>query len=195
MKERTQYIHDSFVDYKGREHHFVICAVSKLLPRNYKEYIEQIKEDRHGIDLESSVESYIASYAFDYGILDDDIKVVKSVSIGMAICNPEDKFDYNVGCKKAYARANNSDATLFATKAGLINTRMVTALLVQESEYFKNNPNSRIPGYRDGEIAYLEKKKKENIANSLTEEAKKVGQFLKNCSTEMLNAIKEVYNV
>lgn len=100
MKERTQFIHDSFVDYKGKEHHFVICAYSKLLPKTFKE-AEGIEFDA---DKDDRVETFAVSYADSYGCLDNYDKVVKSVSIGVAICNPEDEFNYVIGCKTAQAK-------------------------------------------------------------------------------------------
>ena len=190
MKERTQFIHDSFVDYKGKEHHFVICAYSKLLPRTFKE-AEGIEFDA---DKDDRVETFAVSYADTYGCLDNYDKVVKSVSIGVSICNPEDEFNYVVGCKKAQARAKNSNATLYATKSGMINTTMVTGLLTQEAEYLKNNPDAYIKGYEESKRAYLEKQKKANLFTALPEQAKETINYLRNCSKQLVNNIMQFVN-
>ena len=190
MKERTHFIHDSFVDYKGKEHHFVICAYSKLLPRTFKE-AEGIEFDT---DKDARVETFAVSYADTYGCLDNYDKVVKSVSIGVSICNPEDEFNYVVGCKKAQARAKNSNATLYATKSGMINTTMVTGLLTQEAEYLKNNPDAYIKGYEESKRAYLEKQKKANLFTALPEQAKETINYLRNCSKQLVNNILKFVN-
>ena len=190
MKERTQFIHDSFVDYKGKEHHFVICAYSKLLPRTFKE-AEGIEFDA---DKDDRVETFAVSYADSYGCLDNYDKVVKSVSIGVSICNPEDEFNYVIGCKKAQARAKNSNATLYATKSGMINTTMVTGLLTQEAEYLKNNPDAYIKGYEESKRAYLEKQKKADIFTALPEQAKDTINYLRNCSKQLANNIMKFVN-
>lgn len=190
MKERTQFIHDSFVDYKGKEHHFVICAYSKLLPRTFKE-AEGIEFDA---DKDDRVETFTVSYADSYGCLDNYDKVVKSVSIGVSICNPEDEFNYVIGCKKAQARAKNSNATLYATKSGMINTTMVTGLLTQEAEYLKNNPDAYIKGYEESKRAYLEKQKKADIFTALPEQAKDTINYLRNCSKQLANNIMKFVN-
>ena len=190
MKERTQFIHDSFVDYKGKEHHFVICAYSKLLPRTFKE-AEGIEFDA---DKDDRVETFAVSYADTYGCLDNYDKVVKSVSIGVSICNPEDEFNYVIGCKKAQARAKNSNATLYATKSGMINTTMVTGLLTQEAEYLKNNPDAYIKGYEESRRAYLEKQKKADIFTALPEQAKDTINYLRNCSKQLVNNIMKFVN-
>ena len=190
MKERTQFIHDSFVDYKGKEHHFVICAYSKLLPKTFKE-AEGIEFDA---DKDDRVETFAVSYADSYGCLDNYDAVVKSVSIGVSICNPEDEFNYVIGCKKAQARAKNSNATLYATKSGMINTTMVTGLLTQEAEYLKNNPDAYIKGYEESKRAYLEKQKKADIFTALPEQAKDTINYLRNCSKQLANNIMKFVN-
>ena len=190
MKERTQFIHDSFVDYKGKEHHFVICAYSKLLPKTFKE-AEGIEFDA---DKDDRVETFAVSYADSYGCLDNYDKVVKSISIGISICNPEDEFNYVIGCKKAQARAKNSNATLYATKSGMINTTMVTGLLTQEAEYLKNNPDVYIKGYEESKRAYLEKQKKADIFTALPEQAKDTINYLRNCSKQLANNIMKFVN-
>ena len=192
MKERTQFIHDSFVDYKGKEHHFVICAYSKLLPKTAKE-VEGIYLDPN-IDENSHVSTFTVSYADSYGSLDNYDAVVKSVSIGVSICNPEDEFNYVMGCKKAQARAKNSNATLYATKSGMINTTMVTGLLTQEAEYLKNNPDAYIKGYKESKRAYLEKQKKADIFTALPEQAKETINYLRNCSKQLANNIMKFVN-
>jgi hypothetical protein len=41
MKKYTDFIVDSFVDYQGIEHHFVIASLSQTLPKTEKELEER----------------------------------------------------------------------------------------------------------------------------------------------------------
>lgn len=138
MKEKVQFHFDSFIDFKGIEHKFMICALSQPI----KEFGDIL---------------YIPG-------------IKKVVRLGVSICNPEDDFDIEVGKLKAYHRAkNNNDSCLFVTKPGMINTKLVSALLKQEAEYIKQNPDSVIKGYRDAEKKYLEKLKEQEFSVSENE--------------------------
>ena len=54
-----------------------------------------------------------------------------------------------LGKKIAYGKAlKYNDHIIMVTREGMINTKLVTALLEQEAEYFKKNPDSYIAGYK-----------------------------------------------
>ena len=168
-KEIASYKLGQFVDFKGVERLVVACAVS--MP---------VKE---GLTATWNIPG-----------VEDSFEIVRAVSIGIAVYNPEDEFNYVVGCKKAQARAKNSNATLYATKSGMINTTMVTGLLTQEAEYLKNNPDAYIKGYKESKRAYLEKQKKADIFTALPEQAKETINYLRNCSKQLANNIMKFVN-
>lgn len=122
-KERVEFHIDSFVDENGNTRHFVIAAISERF------------------DEPMEVFSYIWNVS--------NQEVVKGLKLGYAICNPIDKFDEELGCRIAEGRARkNSEYALLATQLGYINTKMVRAFLEQEAEYFKDNPERYIKGYK-----------------------------------------------
>ena len=177
MKPYIEVIKDSFVDYAGKTHHFIIAAVSKssnplaiinpedlLAAQDTQEFTKVLT---HPLDLTS-----------------------KGVSIGIAICNPEDEFDEKVGICKAVGRANGANPALYATNNGYINTTLVRAFLQQEAEYLKNNPEQYIAGYEDSKSRYLKRKSmeemKENFSSTekiIVEEVQKNPRFLDNVNT------------
>ena len=128
MKEKVQYLFDSFIDFKGEEHKFVICAVSQLVNNNSL--------------------------------------LCKKVTLGFSICNPGDEFNEEFGTTIAYNRAKSENCSheLYVSKSGMINTKLVSALLEQEAEYLKRDPNSQIKGYREAENKFHEKQKS-NFSN------------------------------
>ena len=121
MKERVQFHVDKFTDKNGNERHFVLCGLSqdKLI---YIEFLNANDDSAHWPS-----------------------KVLK---LGYAICNPNDKFDEELGMTIAEGRARkNKEYALFAMKPGYINTDTVAALLKREAEFFKKNPETYIKGY------------------------------------------------
>lgn len=122
-KERVEFYIDSFTDEFGQIRNFVIAAIS-----------EQFDEP---------------SDVFTYDWNQTNQEVVKGLKLGFAICNPVDEFDANLGCTIAEGRARkNSEYALLSTQLGYINTTMVRAFLEQEAEYFKDNPERYIKGYK-----------------------------------------------
>lgn len=120
-KERIMTLVDSFVDVNGDEHHFVIAAIT-----------EPFEEEE------------VIAYT-DFGYLD----IAKGVKIGFSICSPEDEFDEKLGKIIAIGRARkNAEYSLLATRPGYINTKLIEAFLEQEAEYFVNNPEYLIAGYK-----------------------------------------------
>lgn len=170
MKEHVDVIKDSFVDYAGRTHYFVIAAVTNSLADEFGSAPMVIREN-------GSVVSYINS-------------VKKGVRIGISICNPEDQFVEKVGVLKAVSRARNSQPVLYVTDPGYINKTLVEAFLKQEAEYLKSNPDIYIQGYNDSKERYLKRKKMEGLKENFSEVEKivvegvqKNPKFLDNVNT------------
>lgn len=162
MNTHFDIIKDSFVDYAGKTHHFIIAAVSKDLTH----------------------------VAMDINHLDQTNAIPKGVSLGISICNPEDKFDEQIGVCKAVGRADNAEISLYATNKGYINTTLVRAFLQQEAEYLKNNPEKYIAGYWEAKERYLKKKSMEELKDNfsstekiIVEEVQKNPEFLTNVNT------------
>lgn len=171
MKEHVDFIKDSFVDYAGKVHHFVIAALSQELPTCTCQ-LEEHNEDNAAIIYE--VNRYVDNYGHD----DYLGSVTKVLKLGVSICNPTDKFDEGVGAHKALSRARNSAPTLYAANPGVINTRVVKALLEQEALYLKNNPERFIVGYSDMKERYETNQKMQSVKEEFSELEKQVVENL-----------------
>lgn len=167
MKEYVEVINDSFVDYAGKTHYFTIAAISSLLPRNGKELGMDSLED-------NTVTHEVAIYVEDYGTDDYLCNVTKALRLGISMCNPTDEFDEKVGALKAIARARENEPSLLSVNPGTINTKVVRALLEQEAEYLKNNPENFIEGYADMKARYEKCKEMEAMAENFSETEKAV---------------------
>lgn len=138
--ERIETLVDSFVDENGDTRHFVIAAISEVLPKDYT--------DIDPNDCPGELTYEVIQY-------DDDCndtscgQVVKCLRLGWAICNPIDKFNEEIGKQIAIGRARkNNEAALWSTRLGYINTKVVRAFLEQEAQFFKENPQIHIAGYK-----------------------------------------------
>lgn len=169
MKEYVEVINDSFVDYVGKTHYFTIAAVSSLLPRTSGELKSNPTSDD---DLEVTHE--VGIYIEDYGTDDYLCNVTKAVRLGISICNPLDEFDVKVGALKAISRARENSPALLSVDPGTINTTVVKALLKQEAEYLKHNPENFIEGYADMKARYEKRKEMEAMAENFSDTEKAV---------------------
>ena len=170
MKEHVNVLKDSFVDYAGKTHHFVIAAVTNDLMNEEGQVPLIIREDCAIVDVVATAK--------------------KGISLGVSICNPEDQFVEKVGVLKAVARARNSEAVLYVTDPGYINKTLVEAFLKQEAEYLKNNPEAYITGYNEAKERYLKNQKMKNLKENFSEVEKivvegvqKNPKFLDNVNT------------
>lgn len=150
MKPRVEVLKDSFKDYAGNIHHFVIAAVSE----NF--------EDSYGDILTVSLfEEHDRFLPINY--------VTKGVRLGISICHPDDEFNEKIGTLKAINRAQKSSIALFTPNSGYINTTLVKAFLVQEANYLKNNPDKYIKGYNEAKDRYLRNKSMEKMRDEFSE--------------------------
>ena len=162
MKKYLEHIVDSFTDYEGKAHHFVIVAISETAP---KTAIEAYKDEWEGED--KNVSYHIAEEIEGEPSLYLQDEIVKVLKLGIAICNPNDVFNEELGIKVATYRAQPK---LYATDSGVINSTMVKALLQQEASYIKNNPEKYITAYAENREKFLKNQELENIKNSFSEE-------------------------
>lgn len=139
MKEHVDVIKDSFIDFAGKIHYFVIAAVSREL------------------------DNAITFVDYPY-----PRKLVKGLHLGIAICNPEDKFEEKIGILKAISRARNSCPVMYVTNCGYINDTLVKAFLKQEADFLKANPNIYIKGYNEARERYLKRRAMEDLEENFT---------------------------
>lgn len=168
MNQIVEILKDSFIDYAGNKHHFVIAAVSKPYKPEERPCVIETREGNRGIEF----------FAHN---------VVRSVHIGVSICSPVDKFDEKIGVLSATGRANKSKGVLYVTEKGKVSTPLVRVLLEQEAEFLKNNPAMYIKGYAEAEEKYKKKNKIEkleqnfsDIERTIVEKVDKDPRFLDN---------------
>lgn len=168
MKEHIETIVDSFTDYMGNTHHFVIAAVSQVLP-TYSGELEYNPINDEYVPVDYEVEQYVGVYDTR-----NIASVVKVLKIGISICNPIDTFDKEKGIHEAVARARKSLGGLYSTNHGYINTRMVKALLEQEADNIKDSAEVFINGYAEMRKSYMLKKEMESIKDNFSDTKKEI---------------------
>lgn len=188
MKEHIETITSEFVDYKGEKHYFIIAAISQNFPKflNIDKNSNNVKIGNDRTPVFYEVNEYIEGY----GMTEYSIPITKSLRIGISICNPVDKFNESIGKAKAIARARMSDPVLFVKNAGLINSKVVRALLEQESEYLKNNPELLIKGYKESKLRYERNHQMVNLEKSFTPVERDIAEKL----TKNPNFLDKVYD-
>lgn len=188
MKEHIEVITDSFTDYAGKVHHFVIAAISQVLPT----CSSQLEDNPTGCD-DLDVSHEVAIFIEDYGTHDYMGTVSKIVRLGISMCNPADTFNEKVGIHKATARAKKANPTLYASDPGVINTRVVRALLEQEAEYLKHNPENFITGYAEMRDRYLTRQKMEAMKENFSDLENKVVENVQK-DPKFLNSVMKYLN-
>lgn len=92
--------------------------------------------------------------------------LLRVVRVGIAVYNPTDEFDLEVGRKHARERAAKSQPILYTAAGSVISEEVSIALLNQAMANFAKNPESVIPGYKEAEAKYAKIKKSEDFINS-----------------------------
>lgn len=190
MKQRVDTLVSSFVDYKGQEHKFVVAAVSEVLPKTYGEVYP---EDTGATEEEKSTS--VGYEVVRYNEWDSDYLegLVKSLRLGVAICNPIDKFNERAGKEKAVHRAKNcKHNALYSTEKGYINTRVVKAMLEQEAHYIKTNPGKYIKGYDEAKAKYEFELASKIKYDNLSETEKSLVLAIKNIDLKKLEEYKNL---
>lgn len=189
MKQRVDTLISSFVDYKGQEHKFVVAAVSEVLPTTYGEAHPEDKAD------EEEKNTTVSYEVVEYNEWDSDYKedVVKSLRLGVSICNPTDTFNERAGKEKAVHRAKNSKKNaLYSTEKGYISSRVVRAMLEQEAHYVKTNPGKYIKGYNEAEAKYKFEQECKTKYSELSESEKSLVKSIKDINLQKLEEYKKL---
>lgn len=166
MKERVEYRIDSFTDYANIERKFIMAAVSQEVDAVITDYTDAVHCDG-----------------------------VKKLSIGVAICNPEDEFNEEVGKTIALGKARKGNKHAFySTDSGLINRGVVNALLDQEVAFFKQCPGKYIAGYNTAKEVYELDSRMVEVELNLNDKERECLDTLLTASPEKVNDIVDLYN-
>lgn len=145
-KEIASYKLGQFFDFKGVERLIVACAVS--MP---------VKE---GLTATWNIPG-----------VEDSFEIVRAISIGIAVYNPEDEFNLTFGKEQAYKKALAGDPCWFIGKGGVVTKECIDALLTEKIDHFTKNPEIVIKDYNANKAKYEEiQKEKEYIQNASPEE-------------------------
>lgn len=141
-KEIASYKLGQFVDFKGVERLIVACAVSMPVK-----------------------EGLIATWNIP-GV-EDSFEIVRAISIGIAVYNPEDEFNLTFGKEQAYKKALAGDPCWFVGKGGVITKECIDALLTEKINHFIKNPEIVIKDYNANKAKYEQiQKEREYIQNA-----------------------------
>lgn len=147
------YLTDSFVDFEGKEHQIVACALSQS-PETQDLKIGWVDE---GI-IDESGDLYHSVY--------------RMVTVGIAVCNPIDKYDIETGKRIARHKAENIEdlPRIYTTSKGIITNELVLAFLKQQIRFFKENPGTYIAGYDKAKERFLKHQATHEAISKLTAE-------------------------
>lgn len=152
-----------FTDYRGNERDFTMVAVSIPMmdedaivtrPVEYETSYEVpaknvLNEETGQIEfVPARTEKYVDEY--------DEVlaPVAKMLSIGVSVRCVRDE-DKGLGEQIAYGKAITLlNHTLYVSHSGMINTKMVRALLEQEADHFVKDPGSYITGYNADKLRF-----------------------------------------
>lgn len=145
-KEIASYKLGQFVDFKGVERLVVACAVST-----------PVKEG--------------LTATWDIPGVEDSFEIVRAVSVGIAVYNPEDEFNLTFGKEQAYKKAIEGEPCWFIGKGGVITKECIDALLTEKINHFAKNPEIVIKNYNTNKAKYEKiQKEKEYIQTASLEE-------------------------
>lgn len=138
MKDKVVFKSGEFTDFTGKVRQVTFCAVS-------------IEED--------CVVTPIADLLLNVPEVTSDL-TVKKIVLGVSVQNPGDN-EVNLELAKTIAEGKarkfkSSLGALYSTNKGMINYRVVEALLEQELDFFSQNPGNYIAGYNKDKALYNE---------------------------------------
>jgi hypothetical protein len=163
----AEFLVDSFIDYKGDEHKVVLCALSQTPEKS--------------IDDDNLMVVWSNGYDVDE-TADICHEVLRTVSLGIAICCPADKkaFSEEIGKKIALNRAEKSIPKFVSLEPGVVNTTVVRAFLEQEMTFVKRCPEKFIKGYDEAKAHYNKKLNLDKTVKNLSPEEAEVVEFAMN---------------
>lgn len=96
--------------------------------------------------------------------------VKKRLGIGAAVLHAGDEWNEELGKAIAYGKAlARDDHAIYSMDPGMVNTKMVEAILEQEAAYMQMNPGRYIASYDAAKAKYEAEKAREKYLSSLTE--------------------------
>ena len=134
----------SFTDFKGVERIAIACVASMSIDEN-------------------AMTAQWNDYSEYYDL-------VRAVSIGIAVYNPEDEFDLEQGKQIALNRAYQNTPAYFIVKGGHLDDNITDAILTNALNNLAKNPNSVIKGYNEAKEKYEALKKSESAIDEMTDE-------------------------
>ena len=163
----AEFLVDSFIDYKGDEHKVVLCARSQT-PESSSYGDNLMVVWSNGCDVDETADIYH--------------EVLRTVSLGVAICCPADKkaFSEEIGKKIALNRAEKSIPKFVSLEPGVVNTTVVRAFLEQEMAFVKRCPEKFIKGYDEAKAHYNKKLNLDKTVKNLSPEEAEVVEFAMN---------------
>jgi hypothetical protein len=183
MPLKHETVKGTFIDYRGMERDFTMVAVTIPIKSWNSKVVVSLMEEMYQNQNNANNEEVETGYMYT-----DFAEVRKMLSIGVAVRCNRDK-DLGLGEYIAYGKAIRSASepyghVIFVTHTGMINTKMVQALLEQESEHFKKDPGAYIKGYNNdrdrynktGKIAIAEMTEDEIQKMKAIEEIEKVNK-------------------
>ena len=102
-----------------------------------------------------------ASWDGDY-----EIPIMRALRAGVAVYNPTDDFNIEVGKKYAYQNALKAAPFMFITQGSIINEAMTNILLDKIIENAGKEPHKIFPNYAQNARKYKEIKKSEEFIDS-----------------------------
>lgn len=144
--EKIEIRNGKFVDFTGAEREYTIAAISEVIEGHC------VVDDDDIYDIYDHLVEIDDNYDLVVPCVDN---VVKKLSIGFAIRNPQDKYNEEIGKQIAIGKARKKPSrVMYANSLGIINTTVVNAVLEQECRFFELNPSSVITGYAEAERKY-----------------------------------------
>lgn len=177
----TEYLIDSFVDFKGNEHKIVACALSRS------------PEEEYGCHLTVGFvdgDFYMDTCNPNYG------RIYRIVSVGISICHPTDTFDEKKGKANAYRKALNDPkcSTIYTKNKGVANKALMEAFLKQEVDFLKENPERIIKGYNQMKANFDKKQALKTKVENLSDDEKLVIKLVTKKNVDVARCIKLIEN-
>lgn len=161
-KDIINYEYGTFTDCRGFVHHVTVCAVSSTPKEDLGYKLTTGWVCGSNIDISADIYN----------------PIIRTVSLGVSICNPVDTYNKELGEKIAYTKAKKSIPKLMALENGVINTAVVKAFLEQELKFVINNPSKFIKGYYEVEQKYQNKIRIQEELDKLTLEERCIYDFI-----------------
>ena len=132
MKDITKFYTYLFKNYKDSIVPVTVCVKS-----------EQIDND--------SEHTYTASWDFDEGV-----PLFRAISIGIAVYNAEDTWNYSIACKISEKKADKSSPVLYTAASAIINEDVMESLAKSAFNKFVEKPDTVIPRYSSMRDKYIQ---------------------------------------